>query len=57
MKKNIIIHALIAGIVVSVLLLFIVNYISHCEGSIDYDTSMLIGYPSFVYVSIRNYRD
>ena len=63
MKKNIIIYGLIAGIVVSILMLFIVNYISHCEGNVDYDTSMLIGYASMliafslVFVGIRNYRD
>src|SRR5206468_3567815 len=39
------------------------NYISHCEGSIDYNTSMLIGYASMfiafslVFVGIRNYRN
>ena len=63
MKKNIIIHGLIAGIVVSVIMLFGMNYMSHCEGSVDYDTSMLIGYASMllafslVFVGIRNYRD
>ena len=63
MKKNILIYGLIAGIVVSALMLFTVNYISHCEGSVDYETSMLIGYASMllafslVYVGIRNYRD
>jgi hypothetical protein len=63
MKKNIIIYGLIAGIVVSILMLFTVNYISHCEGSVDYNTSMLIGYASMlmafslVFVCIRNYRD
>jgi hypothetical protein len=63
MKKNILIYGLIAGIVVSVLMLFTVNYISHCEGNVDYNTSMLIGYASMllafslVFVGIRNYRD
>jgi hypothetical protein len=63
MKKNIIVYGLIAGIIVSILMLFNVNYISHCEGSVDYDTSMLIGYASMVvafslvFVGIRNYRD
>ena len=63
MKKNIIIYGLIAGIVVSVLMLSTVNYISHCEGNVDYNTSMLIGYASMliafslVFVGIRNYRD
>ena len=63
MKKNIIIYGLISGIIVSVLMLVSVNYISHCEGNVDYDTSMLIGYASMliafslVFVGIRNYRD
>ena len=48
MKKNIINYGLIAGIVVSFLMLFTVNYITHCEGNIDYDTSMLIGYASML---------
>src|SRR5678816_1802575 len=62
MKKNIIIYGLIAGIVVSILMLFSVNYISHVEGKVDYNTSLLIGYASMliafslVYVGIRNYR-
>jgi hypothetical protein len=63
MKKNIVIYGLTAGVVVSILMLSTVNYISHCEGNVDYDTSMLIGYASMlialslVYVGIRNYRD
>ncbi len=63
MKKNIIIYGFIAGIVVSILMLSTVNYISHCEGRVDYDTSLLIGYASMliafslVFVGIRNYRD
>ena len=63
MKKNILIYGLIAGIVVSVLMLASVNYLSHCEGNVDYGTSMLIGYASMliafslVYVGIRNYRN
>jgi hypothetical protein len=63
MKKTILLHGLIAGIIVSILMLFTVNYISHCEGSIDYGTSMLIGYASMlisfslVFVGIRNYRN
>jgi hypothetical protein len=63
MKKNIIIYGLIAGIVVSILMLFITNYASYCEGNVDYGTSMLIGYASMliafslVFVGIRNYRD
>ena len=63
MQKNIIIYGLIAGIVVSVLMVFSINYISHVEGKVDYNTSLLIGYVSMliafslVYVGIRNYRD
>ena len=63
MKKNILTYGLIAGIVVSVLMLFSVNYFSHCEGNVDYNTSMLIGYASMllafslVFFGIRNYRD
>jgi hypothetical protein len=63
MKKNIIIYGLIAGIVVSVSMLSTVNYLSHCKGNVDYNTSMLIGYASMliafslVFVGIRNYRD
>lgn len=63
MKKNIIIYGLIAGSIVSCLMLFTMNYISHCEGNVDFETSMLIGYASMliafslVFVGIRNYRD
>ena len=63
MKKNIIIYGLIAGIVVSILMLFSINYISHVDGKVDYSTSLLIGYASMliafslVFVGIRNYRD
>ncbi len=63
MKKNTIIYGLIAGIVVSILMLFTTNYFSYCAGNVNYDTSMLIGYASMlvafsiVYVGIRNYRD
>jgi len=63
MKKNIVTYGLIAGMIVSILMLLSVNYISHCEGNVDYDTSMLIGYASMllafslVFVGIRNYRD
>ena len=62
MKKNIIIYGVIAGIVVSFLMLFSVNYISH-QGNVDYNTSLVIGYASMliafslVFVGIRNYRD
>jgi len=63
MKKNILIYGLIAGSVVSILMLISINYISHVDGKVDYNTSLLIGYASMliafslVYVGIRNYRD
>lgn len=63
MRKNIFIYGVIAGIIVSVLMLATVNYLSHCEGNVDYNTSMLIGYASMlvamslVYVGVRNYRN
>ena len=62
MKKNIIIYGLIAGIVISTLMLFNINYISQA-GNVDYNTSLVLGYASMliafslVYVGIRNYRD
>ncbi len=62
MKKNIIIYGLIAGIVVSFLMLLSLN-ISNAEGHIDFDKGLLIGYASMViafslvFVGIRNYRD
>ena len=57
MKKNIIIYGLIAGIVVSILMLISANNIT------DFDTSLFVGYASMllafslVFVGIRNYRD
>ena len=57
MKKNIIIYGLIAGVVVSVLMLISVSVLT------DYDTGLLVGYASMliafslVFVGIRNYRD
>jgi len=63
MKKNVIVYGVVAGIVVCILMLSTFHYISHCEGNVDYDTSMLIGYASMivalslVFVGIRNYRN
>ena len=63
MKKNIIIYGLIAGIVVTVLMLFNVHSLSYREGNFDYDKGLLIGYASMliafslVFVGIRNYRN
>ena len=51
MKKNILTYGLIAGIVVSVLMLSSVNYFSHCEGNVDYNTSIFIGYASMLLCS------
>ncbi len=62
-QKNIIIYGFIAGVIVSVLMLSSVNYLSHCGGNADYNTSMVIGYASMllafslVFVGIRNFRD
>lgn len=63
MKRNILVYGLISGVLVSTFMLISMGYVSHCEGSVDYDTSMLIGYASMliafslVYVGIRNYRN
>lgn len=63
MTKNIIIYGLISGVIVSTIMLFSMNYLSHCEGNVDYGVSMLIGYASMliafslVFVGIRNYRE
>ena len=63
MKKNILIYGLIAGIVVSTLMLISVNSLGHGEGNFNYTRSLVIGYASMliafslVFVGIRNYRD
>jgi hypothetical protein len=63
MKKNIFIYGIISGVLAAVLMLFSFNYLSYCEGNVDYNTSMLIGYASIlialslVFIGIRNYRD
>ena len=62
MKKNILIYGVIAGIVVSILMFFNVNYMGQA-GKASYNTSLFLGYASMliafslVYVGIRNYRD
>jgi hypothetical protein len=62
MQKNITVYGLTAGIVVSILMLFNINFIGDA-GNVDYNTSLLLGYASMllafslVYVGIRNYRD
>ena len=63
MKKNIIIYGLVAGIVVTTLMLFNVHSLSYRDGKFDYDRGLVIGYAtmliafSLVYVGIRNYRN
>jgi hypothetical protein len=63
MKKTILFHGLIAGIIISALMLLSITYVSHCKGNMDYSNSMLIGYASMliafslVFVAIRSYRD
>jgi hypothetical protein len=63
MKRNILVYGLISGVLVSTFMLISMDYASHCEGSVAYETSMLIGYASMliafslVYVGIRNYRN
>jgi len=63
MKKHIIVYGIIAGTIVSVIMLISMSTMSHCEGSIDFNTGMLIGYASMllafsmVFIGIRNYRD
>ena len=54
---------MIAGIVVAIPMLFVVNGCATAEGNIDFERSMLIGYASMliafsmVFVGIKNYRD
>ncbi|MEP6674060.1 MAG: DUF4199 domain-containing protein [Ferruginibacter sp.] len=63
MKKNFLIYGLIAGIVVSIPMLYTANACANHEGAIDFEKGLLIGYGSMliafslVYVGIRNYRD
>lgn len=63
MKKTILTYGVIAGIIISIFMLFSMNSLSHCNGNVDYTTSMLIGYASMVltfslvFVAIRNYRN
>ncbi len=63
MKKSIITYGLMAGIVISMLMLYNVNSASYREGNFDFDRSLMIGYASmligfsFVYIGIRKYRD
>jgi hypothetical protein len=63
MKKHILIYGGIAGTIVTLLMLIMISYMSHCEGSLDFDTSMWLGYAtmllafSLVFVGTRNYRN
>lgn len=63
MKKNILIYGVISGLIAASLMLFNMSYLSHCEGKVDFDTSMVIGYAgmliafSLVFIGIRNYRN
>lgn len=63
MKKKIIIYGIISGLIVSAQMLLAVNYMSHCNGNLDFNTSMLLGYTSMliafslVFIGIRKYRN
>lgn len=63
MKRNILVYGLIAGIVVTTLMLINVHNLSSPGGNFDYDRGLIIGYAtmliafSMVYVGIRNYRN
>jgi len=60
MKKNVIVFGLIAGVIVSVLM---VISMARCSSDANFEHSMLIGYASmvlafsFIFVGIKNYRD
>lgn len=60
MKKNVIVFGLIAGLIVSVLM---VLSMARCYSDPSLEHSMLIGYASmvlafsFIFVGIKNYRD
>ncbi|MFC4144051.1 DUF4199 domain-containing protein [Pedobacter mendelii] len=60
MKKIVIVFGLIAGLIVSALMLF---SIANCYNSADFESSMFLGYASmllafsFIYVAVKNYRD
>lgn len=60
MKKNVFVFGSIAGLIVSVLMLW---SIAACYQNADFEGSMLLGYASmllafsFVFVGVKNYRD
>ena len=63
MKKIILVYGLCAGVVVSIVMLYLTSSITSSEGNIDFDKGMIIGYASMiiafslVFVGIRNYRN
>lgn len=63
MKKIILTYGLISGLIVAGIMLLSMNYASHCEGSMDFNTSMVVGYASMllafslVFVGVKQYRD
>ena len=63
MKRNTLVYGLVSGTLVSALMLLSMNYLSYCNGAVDYNTSMLVGYASMlvafslVFVGVRNFRD
>lgn len=63
MTKNILIHGLIAGSLISAFMLYTMHQLSHSNGNVNFDNSMMIGYASMliafsmVFVGIRNYRE
>jgi Protein of unknown function (DUF4199) len=63
MKKNVLIYGLIAGIVVTIPMLFMANSLYNSKGEAEFAGAELVGYASMliafslVFVGIRNYRD
>jgi hypothetical protein len=63
MTKNIFIYGIIAGVVVSIPMLYLANSMINSKGSIDFDQGIFIGYASMliaftlVYIGVRNYRN
>ncbi|MFZ4754050.1 MAG: DUF4199 domain-containing protein [Chitinophagaceae bacterium] len=63
MKKIILTYGLISGVIVAGIMLLSMNYFSHCEGSMDFNSSMVVGYASMllafslVFVGVKQYRD
>jgi hypothetical protein len=63
MTKHFLTYGLISGTLISAFMLYSMHQLSHCNGNIDFNNSMLIGYASMliafsmVFIGIRNYRD